>query len=291
MLFFKKTTAYLKSFCKINVLLKIVRKRDDGYHELEMVNLPLELHDAIEISLFPNSEDTFVTTDDIALGSLHENLCEKSVKALQKAFGFQDNFNIKIHKEIPFAAGLGGGSSNAAAVIRGVNDLLKLKASQEKLLQIAKAIGADVPFFFYNVPALVTGIGENITPIYPKNSYYCLLVKPKRGLHTVDVFNLSDSCPKLEIDAQRMIDALESGDEDAIAAALGNDLLTPALQLAPEIGDIIKKLKGFGLKIVNMTGSGSTVFALSNDLKKLKEAAKKIDNDDVTVIITRTLSL
>lgn len=88
-----------------------------------------------------------------------------------------------------------------------------------------------------------------------------------------------------------MIDALESGDEDAIAAALGNDLLAPALQLAPEIGDIIKKLKDFGLKIVNMTGSGSTVFALSNDLKKLKEAAKKIDNDDVTVIITRTLSL
>jgi len=285
---FQKNNLVVKSYAKINVSLRVLSKRDDGYHELEMVNLPLELHDAIEIERVPNAVDTFVTCDDIGLSKTHHNLCKKAVDAMRQEYGFKDNFNIAIHKEIPFAAGLGGGSSNAAAVMMALVSLLHIKADPAKLNQIGLSIGADVPFFLLNKPAYVTGIGEKLQLIPVKKSYNCLIVKPQKGLSTTDVFAVADNFERTAIETQGVLQALASGDNALLAKSIGNDLYAPAKSLLPEVGKIVDSLKNDGISIVCMSGSGSSVYALSDDAKLLGKAARKYLDLGYVVRLTRT---
>jgi 4-diphosphocytidyl-2C-methyl-D-erythritol kinase len=279
----------LKSYAKINVSLRVLGKRDDAYHLLEMVNLPLELHDVIEIAKFPHSSDTFITCDDIGLQNARHNLCAKAVEAMRKEFGFSDNFNISIHKEIPFAAGLGGGSSNAATVILAINRLLDLKAPVERLMKVGESIGADVPFFILCKPAKVTGIGEEIQLLTIKNSYPCLIVKPQKGLSTTDVFSVADRFERTSIDTENVIEALETGNDLLLAKSIGNDLYAPAASLLPEVKDLITSLQDDGFSIFGMSGSGSACFAISEDLKLLKEKAHKYEQKGYIVCLTKTI--
>jgi 4-diphosphocytidyl-2C-methyl-D-erythritol kinase len=285
---FARNSLVVKSYAKINVSLRVLSKRPDEYHELEMVNLPLELHDVIEIEKASMVPDTFITCDDIGLANARHNLCKKAVDAMRNEYHFSDNFNIHIHKEIPFAAGLGGGSSNAAAVILAIVDLLHIKADPVILSQVGKSIGADVPFFLLNKPALVTGIGEKIQIIRVLNSYYCLIVKPVQGLSTTSVFAVADNFVRTPIDTQNVIKALGTGNDDLLANSIGNDLYAPAKSLLPEIETIVHSLQENGFSIVSMSGSGSAVFALSLDQKKIKEAAKKYEKLGYVVRLTKT---
>ena len=278
----------VKSNAKINVSLKIVGKREDDYHLLEMVNLPLELHDIIEIDTYPHLSDTYITCDDIGLSNVKINLCQRAVTALRDKFKFKENFVIRIHKEIPFAAGLGGGSSNAAAVMMAVDSMLRLKVSQPDLITIGAALGADVPFFLIDRPAKITGIGEIISPIKVAKSYECLIVKPATGLSTKSVFAVADNFPHAEIDTDGVIAALGTGDDKLLAASVGNDLFLPSISLLPEIGPLVSSLKADGFLIVSMSGSGSSVFALSDDAKKCKLMAKKYEKLGYVVCLTKT---
>jgi 4-diphosphocytidyl-2-C-methyl-D-erythritol kinase len=286
---FQKNNLVVKSYAKINVSLRVVSKRDDGYHGLEMVNLPLELHDVIEIERVPNGVDTFVTCDDVALSKTHRNLCTKAVEAMRGAYGFKDNFNIAIHKEIPFAAGLGGGSSNAAAVMMALVTLLHLKADPNKLNEIGLSIGADVPFFLLNKPAYVTGIGEKLQIISVKKQYNCLIVKPQKGLSTTDVFAVADNFERTAIETQGVLKALANGDNALLAQSIGNDLYAPARSLLPEVSKVVEGLKADGLSIVCMSGSGSSVYALSDDAKLLGKIARKYMAAGYIVRLTRTM--
>lgn len=287
---FDTNTLILKSYAKINLSLRVVGKRDDGYHLLEMVFLPLDLHDVIELSKIPYANDTYITCDDIGLTNQRHNLCMKAVEAMRNEYHFKEQFTIYIHKEIPFAAGLGGGSSNAAVVIMGIAKLLHLPLDMPKLSKIAIGIGADVPFFFLAKPAKVTGIGENIQPIACKKQYFCLIVKPQEGLKTKDVFAKEDEFvnegPTCTDD---VIKGLASGDDALIASSIQNDLFLPAKALLPEVGEIVSSLHNDGFPISGMSGSGSACFALSTDLKKIKEAAKKYDKKGLIAVITKTL--
>jgi 4-diphosphocytidyl-2-C-methyl-D-erythritol kinase len=287
--FLSKNSLILKSYAKINVSLRVLSKRDDDYHNLEMVMLPLELHDVIEIAKYPGAEDTYITCDDIGLANARHNLCAKAVEAMRAEFKFKDNFTISIHKEVPFAAGLGGGSSNAAAVMQGVATLLHLQTTPEVMNKIATSIGADVPFFLTGKPAKVTGIGEIISPIKVKKSYNCLIVKPVKGLATKDVFNIADNFPKTATNTDNVILALANGDDALLAANFGNDLYLPAVSLLPEITEVVESLKGNGLPIANMSGSGSSCFALSDDAKKLKDLAHKYEAKGYIVRLTKTM--
>jgi len=285
----QKNSLIVKSYAKINVSLRVVGKRDDDYHLLEMVNLPLELHDIIEISKFPNSSDTYITCDDIGLQNARHNLCAKAVEAMRKEFGFKDNFNIAIHKEIPFAAGLGGGSSNAAIVILAINTILGLNSPLERLSKVGESIGADVPFFLVNKPAKVTGIGEKIDLVKAKKAYGCLIVKPQKGLSTTDVFAVADHFDRTIIGTDNVIKALETGDDALLAANMGNDLYAPAVSLLPEIGDLVASLKKEGFILSGMSGSGSACFALSDNAKLLKDKAKLYDSKGYIVCLTKTM--
>ena len=278
----------IKSYAKINIALNVVDKLDNGYHVLDSIAVPLELHDTILMNVLKSSSDTYVTIDDFSVGVIDYNIATFAIEKMSSEFNIDKKFRVFIHKVIPMQAGLGGGSSNAAFVMKGVDKLLKLKADNEKLKEIAKGLGADVPFFIDCVPARMQGIGDVLTPITIKNNYHVLIVKPKEGLSTKDIFNKADEMTLTTCDIDKVVEALETGNDDMLAENIGNSLEKPAIELLPEIDKIINTLKGFGLKIVGMTGSGSAVFALSTDVKLLKKIELELE-DVYKVCLTKIL--
>lgn len=278
----------VKSYAKINIALQITGKREDGYHTLRMINLPLDLHDVIEITPLSGA-DSYITCDDIRLMGLRANLCTRALKAMRDRYHFKENFLIHIHKEIPFAAGLGGGSSNAAAVLLALNSMLKLKASKEELAEIGLTLGSDVPFFLDPKPCVLEGIGEKIAPISVKKKYVCLLVKPDQGLSTKEVYAACEDTPREEMDIDAVIEGLAKGDDEKIAANRGNDLYPAAKKLLPLVEDIAKDLRAQGFPISGMTGSGSCLFALTDNLKKAKEAEKRYEKAGYTTRLVHVL--
>ena len=269
---------HIRSFAKINLCLNVVKKREDGFHELDGVMLPISLHDSLVISKLSNARDNYVTVDDFSIGTFSYNLATFSIDKLQAKYKFDDKFRILIHKVIPIQAGLGGGSSNAAFTMKAVNSMLKLGATDEELEEISKPLGADIPFFIKCKPARSQGIGEKLTPINIKNNYYVLIVKPDAGCSTKDIFELADSMDLKTCDVDGVIKALEEGDDDYLAENIANSLQAPAISLVPAIQTIIDELKENGLKIVQVTGSGSAVFAMSTDRNLLKKVLKKLED-------------
>lgn len=269
----------VKSYAKINLSLRIKSKREDGYHELDSIMVPIELHDSIVISPLYNRNDSFVTVDDFSNGLIHYNLAGSAIDTLEKKYGVHKSFRIYIHKNIPMQAGLGGGSSNAAFTLKAINQILKLGATDEELIELATPLGADIPFFIKCTPSRCGGIGEKITPIEIKNNYHVLLVKPKEGVSTKECFKLVDSRPFVDVDVDQVVEALRDGDDNKLAKCMGNSLQTSAIEIVPEIKVIINYLKQQGLKLVMMSGSGSTVFALSTNKSILKRVQKQIDEE------------
>lgn len=279
----------IKSFAKINISLDVVSKKSNGYHELDSVMLPIELHDSIIIEPLYKSNDNFVTVDDFSNGLVHYNLATSAIESLAKKYGFTTKFRVYIHKNIPMQAGLGGGSSNAAFTLKAVNEMLKLNASEEELIELATPLGADIPFFIPCVPSRCNGIGEELHPIEVKNNYHVLLVKPNIGCSTKEVFAIADSLPYKHVKVDDVIKALKEGDDDLLAASIGNSLEEAAIKLVPEIQQIKQTLFDRGFKIVLMSGSGSTVFALSTDSSLIKKVAKELD-DHYFVEVTKVIN-
>lgn len=276
----------VKSYAKINISLNIKYKRDDGYHELDSVMVPIELHDSLIISDLKTASDNFVTVDDFSNGLVHYNLVGSAIDALSKKYKFNNKYRVYIHKNIPMQAGLGGGSSNAATIMKTVNGILKLGATNEEMIKLAAPLGADIPFFILGVPARCRGIGEIVEPIEIKNNYQVLVVKPTSGCSTKEVFALCDKKPYPQVDIETVLKALREGDDDLLASVMGNSLEASAMELVPEIKTIKDRLKDMGFKLVLMSGSGSTVFALSTNTALLKKAQKELE-DDYFVEITK----
>ena len=269
---------HIRSFAKINISLNITKKRDDGFHEIDSVMLPISLHDSLVVSKLKNTNDNFVTVDDFSIGSFSYNLATFSIEKMQSIYHFDDKFRVLIHKVIPIQAGLGGGSSNAACTMKAVNSMLKLGASDEELIELSKSLGCDIPFFIKCKPARVQGVGEIITPINVKNNYYVLIVKPELGCSTKEIYALSDSMELKMCNLDNIVKALEEGDDELLANNMYNALQEPAIKVVPQIQTIIDELKEYGLKIVQVTGSGSAVFALSTDKALLMRILKKLEN-------------
>ena len=268
----------LKSYAKINICLNVVGKRKDGYHELDMIILPLKLHDSILMTELKSATDHFVTIDDFSLGLFKYNIATATIEKMQKTYQFPEKFRITIHKNIPMQSGLGGGSSNSGTVINAVNDYCKLGMTDEDKIKIATGLGADVPFFVFNKPARCRGIGEKLDFINVKNDYYALIVKPAQGCSTQQVYEVSDTMDLPVGDVEKVKEALETGNDDLLAESIFNALEQPAISIVPEIQVIKNKLYAAGLKIVQMTGSGSAVFALSTDKKLIKNAARILED-------------
>lgn len=281
---------YAKAYAKINLYLDVVNTLDNGYHNLDMVMLPLELHDVIEIEYLPYLTDSFVVCDRVEDSGTKYDLIHQTLVAFKNKFNLQkQNFNITVHKEIPICAGLGGGSSNAAACLKAFKKILKIKMDPEEELEFTLKLGADVPYCMANVPAHVQGIGEKVTPIVCKDRFYVIVIKPSKGCYTKVVFDESEKFTMKHGNVNDVIKALETGDEDLLAKSMFNSLEDVSISLVPEIQDIKDMLKKDGFKCVLMTGSGSCVYALTKDHKLAQSKYLKYDRKGYDVYLTKTL--
>lgn len=257
----------MQAHAKINLSLNVVGKRNDGYHELEMVMIPLALHDDVYIELASKDD---LKCNDTSLALDDSNTITKALKLMKETYGYQNCFHIQLIKRIPMQAGLAGGSSDAAAVMKGINQLLNLHIPLEELAQLAKQIGADVPFCVMNTCAVVKGIGEKITPFDINCDFHIVLVKPKEGVPTGKAFQMLDFHTCAHPSYEDMKKACEEGNFANICKVLGNSLEDSACKLVPEITDIKNHLIQDGFDGVLMSGSGSTVFALTQNQNLIK---------------------
>jgi 4-diphosphocytidyl-2-C-methyl-D-erythritol kinase len=257
-----------QSRCKINLLLNILGKRDDGFHELETVMQPVPLHDELEFAVGGSSLG--LTTNHPGLPCDGSNLIVRAADKFRLAAQITDGVHIHVEKRIPMEAGLGGGSSNAATTLLGLNELCGVPLSAEQLHQIASDLGSDVPFFLQDRPALATGRGEVIRPLVPFGALTDLslvLVHPGFGISTAwsykTLAEFPDALNGRKGRAQELINALSPHD-GRWSDYLHNSLEFPAFRKYPVLQLYVDEFKNLGALAAMMSGSGSTVFAFFN---------------------------
>ena len=261
------TKLELSSPCKVNLLLNILGKRPDGFHELETVMQPVRLHDLMTITREGN--DIELTCSDKSLPTDSGNLVHRAARAFLDATGVKTGVRIHLEKRIPLAAGLGGGSGNAATTLRGLNELFDEPLRHEELHRLATALGSDVPFFLQTQPALAAGRGENITPLDPfpaLRGTALLLIHPGFGISTAWAYAQLRRFPEALNGrpgrAEELIARLRGDDLSAVAGALYNSLEAPALEKYPLLAIFQEFLQARGAIAAMMSGSGSTTFAI-----------------------------
>ena len=281
----------MKAYAKINLGLNIIDKdKKDSYHTVDMINLPIELHDRIEIEMLPYGFDTLITSDDRELPTDEKNIVYQVEQALREKYNYQEKFRIHIHKSIPVGAGLGGGSADGAAVLIGLNKLLKLKLSTAELCEIGMKIGSDIPFSIRNAPMRVQGKGNILTPVKMKKSYNILILSPKKGLSTKEVYEGLDlQNIKNRPDNKFLIECLKKGNINLLATNMVNVLETVTSNMHEEIKDIEKVMLENNALGSMMSGSGPSVFAFFDDMLKAQKCYEKMKETYKDVFLTRTI--
>jgi 4-diphosphocytidyl-2-C-methyl-D-erythritol kinase len=276
------STEQLKVFspAKVNLYLRILGKRPDGYHELETVMLPLEFGD--ELTLESSNAGITLECDHPNLPTDESNIALRAAKLLAEYSGLDLGARIVLRKQTPLAAGLGGGSSNAAAVLTGLNQLWNLNASSKTLHELAARLGSDVNFFLGQGAALCGGRGERIEPVACKFIGFILLVNPGFGISTkwayeawakaVAESRLTGKFPE----ASLLLRALAEGDLASVAQCLFNSLEIPSIRKFPVLDLIKKTMCENGAAGALMSGSGATVFGLFASEKKAEQSARRI---------------
>lgn len=262
----------IKAYAKINLSLDVVRVREDGYHDLEMIMAPLEFHDTVSVKIADRDEYTWNLDGEIN----QSNTIVKAVELMRKTFDLKACFKIHVEKRIPMEAGLGGGSSDAAAVMKAINALCECRISDKELAMLSKQIGADVPFCVIGKTAQVGGIGETIEPFDMMYEYDCLLMKPQRGVSTKLAFELLDFELCEHPSTEQVRESLMKGDFYQFSQSAKNTLEQSAFQLVPEIKEIKESLLQDGFDFVLMSGSGSCLFAITQDKKLIQDAANNV---------------
>lgn len=278
----------VKAYAKINLGLKIVGKNENNYHLLDMVMLPISLCDNIEITA-RNDGITKVSVTNCVYLPL-DNSMTKAVKLMQEKYGFTTGFDIKIEKNIPIQAGMGGGTSDAAEVIKAINKLMNINAPLKELEDIAIKVGSDVVYSLYSTLSRIQGTGEIYNKIDKEFKYPILIVKPKKGIKTKECFELYNKDKDL-IPIDTINKLIESLDKDVytIRKYAKNSLLKPAKKLAPIINKIIKTLYDNNVDIVQMSGSGSTIYGIDRNINKLQKIYEEIKDDYEFVGIYETI--
>lgn len=263
----------LNSYAKLNLYLEVVNKRPDHYHNLKTVFERIDLADRIILKSRPDKKIKVICRSSLVpKDSL--NLAFKSAKLLQDTFGVNIGADIKIIKRIPVGSGLGGGSSNAASVLLGLNKLWKLNLEQNKLVDLAKQIGSDVPFFIYGLPfALAELRGDKISPLKALNKLrlWHILVVPKIKVSTPIIYAEWDRYSKLtrpKYNVKILTLALRKRDFVLLSKALFNSLEGVTLKLYPQAMRVKERLKLLGLKSILMSGSGPAIMGIVSSKKE-----------------------
>ena len=266
----------LKALGKINLGLDVLGKRENGYHDVRMVMQTVYLYD--QIWMVKTKEPGIrLSTNLFYLPVNENNLAYRAAELLMKEFGIQEGIKIILDKHIPVAAGMAGGSSNAAAVLFGMNRMFSLGLSQKELMERGVSLGADVPYCIMRGTVLAEGIGEKLTPLPPMPRCFVLLAKPSISVSTKMVYEKLDSH---EIDEHPDIDGIMEGLKGhnllKVSACLGNVLEKVTVEAYPVIEQIKNTMKKNGALNALMSGSGPTVFGLFEDKKAAKKAAFRI---------------
>jgi len=268
---------------KVNLGLRILGCREDGYHLLESLFVPIDLADRVEIGLCDTPSVELRIEGDIAgVPEDGSNLAVRAAVAFLQAAGIDAGLRLVLEKQIPAAAGLGGGSSDAAAVLRGLARIYPDAISPLGLRELALGLGADIPFFLDPRPALVTGVGEEIEPIPGIPALSLLLAHPGVALATPDVYRAYDASrtsltPVRAGSTMPGISALREGGDYALAELLENDLEQAAVRLCPCISELREVIEGSGALVVGMSGSGPTVFGVFRDTITASRALDRLN--------------
>ena len=241
--------------CKINIGLRVVRKREDGYHDLETIFYPVYgLHDELEVEI---ADEFAFLQDGIEVDCLPtDNLIYKVYQRMQEHFPQIGNVRIRFKKNIPFGAGLGGGSSDAAHMAIALNELFQLGLTQKQLAEEVRPLGADCPFFIYNTPCYAEGIGDKLTPIsLDLSGMRLVMIKPDCGVSTKEAY--AGIKPK---GGSELFKVVQNGSE--LFKVATNDFEDTVFVAHPEIAEIKQRLLDAGAVYAAMSGSGSTVFGL-----------------------------
>lgn len=283
-------TTVIKALAKVNLAIDVLDKREDGYHDIDMLTIPLTLHDSIEITPLSDAYETYLFCDDPTIVCDESNLAYKALDLMRKNFDIKKEYKIFIYKKIPVEAGLGGGSADAAAIIKAIGHYLPQdEETRKRFPELALQIGADVPFCLYDKPSRVQGIGEKLTPIHVAYPYHVLIVKPDLGLSTKSVYEAFDL---IKEDIRRpnipaLIDALAKDDVEGIRRNMANVLSVPAIKALPLIGDLLEEMDMMNLVLNGMSGTGSACFALSKDKKLLERAAHVFEREGYKAYLTQ----
>ena len=277
--------------CKINIGLRVIRKREDGYHDLETVFYPVYgLHDELQVETADHFE--FIQEGLAIDCPAEDNLIIKCYQRMRAKYPQIGDVHIRFKKNIPFGAGLGGGSSDAAHMALALNDIFALGLTEKQLAEEVRPLGADCPFFIYNTPCYAEGIGDELTPIsLDLSGLRLVMIKPNCGVSTKEAYAGLVRHPEVEGQIKQ---ALEEGKAlTDMHPLLINDFEQTVFPLHPEIAEIKKRLQNAGAMYAAMSGSGSTVFGLfENDAEGSTDAQLRLLHEEFAsmVILDDTLA-
>ncbi|MBT2732322.1 MULTISPECIES: 4-(cytidine 5'-diphospho)-2-C-methyl-D-erythritol kinase [Carnobacterium] len=277
-----------KAPAKINLSLDVLYKRADGYHEMEMVMTSIDLADRIVLKTIEEDRIVIQSTNGF-LPLDQRNHAYKAAKLLKETYQIKKGVNISIEKKIPIAAGLAGGSSDAAATLRGLNRLWHLNLSNDELALLGEQIGSDVPYCIYGGTVYATGRGEKIKQIDTLPQCWVVLVKPKKGISTWTIFENLSFEQLVHPETKKMLAAIQEKNYIQMASSTGNALETVSAIKQPDIKRIKKKMLQFGADAALMSGSGPTVYALCEKYSKAQRVYNGLKGFCNEVYLVRTL--
>lgn len=267
----------VKAFGKINLGLAVLGRRNNGYHDVSMVMQTVGIYDTIELKIMEKNE-IILSSNRADLPLDETNIVFKAIQLIKERFSIKKGISAHVHKVLPIAAGMGGGSADAAATLKGMNELFQLALSEEALREFGLILGADVPFLIMGGTALAEGIGEKLRKLPSPPKCHLVLAKPNISVSTKEVYEAFDSLnkpfiPKMET----LIKALEEEALEDLGKALGNSLEGVTITKYPLIEEIKKKMMEEGAMAALMTGSGPTVFGLFEEKEKAEKAKSKLE--------------
>lgn len=274
----KDHTIIRNAYAKINLGLDVLRRREDGYHEVKMVMQTISLHDVLTFEETEQAGIVLVTNDRPELPEdAQDNLVYKAANLVRETFGIDQGVRITLEKNIPIAAGMAGGSTDAAAVFHGLNELWGLSMSTERMQELAVRLGADIPYCIMGGTALSEGIGEKLTPLPSPPDAVVLIAKPQISVSTKYVYeNLHADQLRQHPDIDGMVAAIREGSLLGITERMENVLETVTQTAYPVIGQIKELMRKEGAMNSLMSGSGPTVFGIFDNKEKAEAAGQRI---------------
>lgn len=268
----------MKAYAKINLGLDVVRKLPSGYHEVKMVMQTVGIYDEL---IFEKTEGGIeVTTDSAELATDENNLIYKAAKLMKERYQIRDGIHIHLQKNIPIAAGMAGGSTDAAAAMKGISRLFGLEAGLPELMKAGVEIGADVPYCIMGGTALAEGIGEKLTPLEPAPECYVLVAKPDINVSTRYVYEHLDLAGiEKHPDIDGMVEAIGKGSLQGILDRMGNVLETVTIPAYPVIHELKQRMKELGAVNSLMSGSGPTVFGIFLEKRAAQVALDRLEQE------------